>query len=163
MDGFGSGYEGGKIAFRRASGTKTAPTAVERGDYLGGVTFNGYMGTGYPAISRALIGAWASDNWTATNQGAGMVFYTTPVNTIIPVLSLSMQWFNVGNGKWLDFTVGDGGAGRTARTITDVLKLRPRSTAPLGPSNGDIYYDSDDEAIYVYRQKANKWQKLSYF
>ena len=160
MDGFGSGYEGGKIAFRRASGTKTAPTAVEKGDYLGVVTFTGYMGTGYPA-SRAAIGAWASDNWTATDQGAGMVFYTTPVNTIIPVLSLSMQWFNVGNGKWLDFTVGDGGAGRTARTITDVLKLRPRSTAPSGPSNGDMYYNVNG-GLYIYSVPLGGWKRLRY-
>ena len=43
-----------------------------------------------------------------------------------------------------------------ALNVTDVLNLKPRATAPAGPSEGDIYFDSTTKKLRVY--DGTQWQ-----
>jgi hypothetical protein len=59
-----------------ARGTQAAPTAVLSGDTLGYYQVGGYDGTAY--LRNAWITGIATENWSATNRGGGLVFATTP-------------------------------------------------------------------------------------
>lgn len=69
------------LILRSARGTAAAPTALQSGDTLGGLSFVGYGSTGYSNAGRALFGAWVAQNWTDTNQGTYLTFETTPNNS----------------------------------------------------------------------------------
>ena len=46
-----------------------------------------------------------------------------------------------------------------AVNINDVINIAPRSTAPSSPSEGDLYVDTEDHAIYCYLDGA--WKQLN--
>jgi hypothetical protein len=71
----------GAFVGRRARGTMSAPAAVQSGDALVFVGARGYDGTAFTSASRAFIRMDASENWTATAQGARIVFATTANGT----------------------------------------------------------------------------------
>ncbi|MBI5806444.1 hypothetical protein HZA73_10435 [candidate division TA06 bacterium] len=54
--------------------------------------------------------------------------------------------FRLHSGGKARFSVDTSGV----TTITDILKLTPRSTKPTSPSNGWIYYDSADKHLWCY-------------
>ena len=65
------------------------------------------------------------------------------------------------------FTIRDQTAGAVNRlvidtdgrtTISDVLRLEPRTSAPTDPLAGDIYVSSSDHHIYCYLNNA--WKQL---
>ena len=77
-------YGGGPSLFigRKARGTAAAPTAVQANDELAYFAGRGYNGTAFTAGSRALMVLSASQNWTATANGAEISLRVTPNNTV---------------------------------------------------------------------------------
>jgi len=70
-------------------------------------------------------------------------------------------WENahVANNIYADngLNVGPGGIKSDGPvSITDVLRLTPRSSAPSPASEGDMYMNSDDHTLYVY--DGTSWQ-----
>lgn len=61
---------------RRANGSVAAPTAVVDGSTLAELGAFGYDGSAF-AGSRATVRMRANENWTATNRGTEIGFYTT--------------------------------------------------------------------------------------
>ena len=72
----GAGVSGaaGKLTFRRARGTVIAPSAIESGDIIGNIVFNGYGDSVYNGGAR--IRGMATENWDDTSAGAALVFQT---------------------------------------------------------------------------------------
>src|SRR5581483_1350595 len=56
-----------------------SPTSIVTGNYLGYYQFGGYDGT--QNIRAAWITGIATQNWSTTGRGAGIVFSTTPDNS----------------------------------------------------------------------------------
>ena len=88
MDGYGTPPY---LYLRQARGTQNSPTATQATDSLGLIGFSGYAGTGTSGAfttGRAVIQANAAENWTTTKQGSNLFFYTTPMGTIVPQVSM---------------------------------------------------------------------------
>jgi hypothetical protein len=64
----------------RSRGTRAARTAVQSGDYTGGLYFMGYYDASNAQHAATIISA-ASVNWSGTDQSAYMAFYTTNVTS----------------------------------------------------------------------------------
>jgi hypothetical protein len=66
------------LTWRRADGTRAAPTAVQSGDELG--TFNawGYGATSYGTTGTVRMSVFANENWSDTAHGSRMTFSATP-------------------------------------------------------------------------------------
>ena len=60
-------------------GTIASPSATQSGDTLGGFFFGGYMGAYNTA--RVTLEAYASETWSASGIGSGMVFKVMPAAT----------------------------------------------------------------------------------
>jgi hypothetical protein len=82
---------GGKanVGLEVARGTFAAPSAVQTGDVLGNVIFNGYGATHF-ADGVAGLGAVAAENWTDTAQGSAIGLFNTPLGSTQPQLSLGV-------------------------------------------------------------------------
>lgn len=69
---------------RRARGTKASPSAPLSGDYLGGISADGYYGGG-PGLHFAdgmhVVGI-AAENWSTTAAGTDLTFWLTPLSTV---------------------------------------------------------------------------------
>lgn len=61
---------------RRTDGTAVAPTAVQNGEFLGGLWFGGYNGSGEINNAAEVMGE-ATENWGGTNNGARLDFRIT--------------------------------------------------------------------------------------
>lgn len=77
----GSGATGGNLNFRMARGTVASPTAVQTDDVLGGIFAAGYTSAGSFGSNVAAIRLQAAQNFTASNQGAYLSLFTTPLNS----------------------------------------------------------------------------------
>jgi len=83
-------------------GTIAAPTAVLSGDPLGIAGFSGHDGVGYQQTRARMLG-FAGENWSATNQGAGLRFDTTPNGSTTRQTRLLL---NPGGGVGVGFPQG---------------------------------------------------------
>lgn len=77
----------GTINFRRANGTRAAPSAVQDTNALGAIQARGYGATGYAAATRSGLFFRATENWTDTAQGAQVTVTVTPNGTVSPFTS----------------------------------------------------------------------------
>ena len=69
------GFSGGSISLKRSRGTKASPTAIQTGDWLGGIDFRGSTsGNNYQA--GALIYARSTQNFTPSENGTQIAFAT---------------------------------------------------------------------------------------
>lgn len=69
------------LNIRRSRGTFMSPSALVSGDTIGGVGFRGYGTTAFSTLSRALVTAKSTENWTDSAQGTSLTLVTTPVGT----------------------------------------------------------------------------------
>ena len=79
FDGFAAGS---RIDFIRADTTAAAPSAVQSGEEIGGLSWFGYGTNAYSSGGRAIMLTAAAENWSNTAQGTYMAFYTTPKTTV---------------------------------------------------------------------------------
>jgi hypothetical protein len=77
--GKGSGY-GSRMSFYRANGTSGSPTGIATGETLGAIFSSGYNGSGNSGAATE-IEMFALENWTSTNNGAGLRLKTTPTGS----------------------------------------------------------------------------------
>lgn len=131
-----SGVGGGsQNAFLRADGTLASPSAVTAGMGLGSFSFRGHNGSGFTG-SKALIGAYTSEDWTGTANGTYLSFQTTANGTTTLAERLVIN--NLGY-------IGVSVAGPTAYLnlpagTTAAASLRINSgVAPTSPNTGDLW------------------------
>lgn len=72
----------GHIDLGTANGTPAIPTALNNGDALGGLFFNGYGSVGWNSNPRAMINAYATETWSDTTQGSRLALFATAVGGI---------------------------------------------------------------------------------
>ena len=74
---------GNSAGFRayKSRGTVGAPTAVQSGDWMLGLSSNGHDGTGFFGTARAFTEA--TETHTVTNHGTRWVFSTTPIGSTV--------------------------------------------------------------------------------
>lgn len=94
LDSFGTSGSN-LMAFRRARGTPSLPTAVQLNDTLGIFQAFGYGATGYSSGYRAGVVFWSAENWTDAAQGTKISLVTssiggTALTTVIDILSNSV-------------------------------------------------------------------------
>lgn len=77
IDYYEAGTGGAAILIRKARGTQTVPSAVQSGDYIGGLISRGYGATAYQSANTGLIGFKAAENFTDTAGGTDFVVETT--------------------------------------------------------------------------------------
>jgi len=100
------------IVLLTARGTRAAPSAVQAGDELGGLSAGGYGATGF-GNGGVGLGGIAAENWTDTAQGAALMFAATPLGSNeAEVNMVLMPGGNVSIGVFTDFP-----------TITDKLQV----------------------------------------
>lgn len=95
LDSFGTGVFG-QSAFRSARGTGTSFTASQSGDNFGLIGFVGASAANTFASANggaggALFAGNATENWSATNQGSQLKFFTTPNGTAAINLAMVLQ------------------------------------------------------------------------
>lgn len=86
---------GASLQLVAALGTKTVPLALTDGTSIGRIAFKGFDGVGTATIwnflrTDAQIRVRAKGNFTSSNHGTEMDFYTTPQGTASEVRSLSI-------------------------------------------------------------------------
>jgi Chaperone of endosialidase len=147
-------YGSGSIFGIQASGgTSAAPTAIGTSWNYATLGFNGYNGSAF--ATGAAIVAGSQGGWSATNNGAELLFFNAPVN---------------GTGYWSDRTFGitqDGtvyvnGNGPLALSATGGFFAIPNMAgAPTGTPNytsglkaisgtTPLVYDTTDNLLYAY-------------
>ncbi|RUW55623.1 hypothetical protein EOA32_00980 [Mesorhizobium sp. M1A.F.Ca.ET.072.01.1.1] len=90
LDSFGTG--GTNFTFRASLGTAAARSALTSGSVIGTFGAMGaYDATNYVTSSRAAMAFVAAENWSATNQGARIDFYTTPLASTTQKLAGSIN------------------------------------------------------------------------
>ncbi len=87
-DSFGTNNS---ILLRRANGTLGSPTQALTADDLGHIGGAGYATTTGYVGARSVVTFKALEDWTASNQGAGVWIYTTPVTTTTPGLAMQIE------------------------------------------------------------------------
>lgn len=85
MESIGT-LSGSIISAKHANGTAASPTRVDGGDVLLRIQSRGYDGSAWSG-SQAEIRFVASENWSDTDHGAYIGFYTTPYNSNVMVRS----------------------------------------------------------------------------
>lgn len=79
------------VALVRARGTLAAPTAVQNGDALGNIKWEGYVNATNVNRSGPGINALATQNWTAANNGCRLLFDVVSNNTNVVVAAMELQ------------------------------------------------------------------------
>lgn len=78
--GYGNTFDAtGELGLFKARGSTTAPAAIQTGDRLGNITFNGYDATDTHEGGR--ITMLATENWMPGAHGAELSFFTVPNGT----------------------------------------------------------------------------------
>lgn len=135
------------FSFLNSGGTAAVPTATQDGDDLGQVSWFGYGQTAYAPLAAAAIRATAVGNWSDTNQGTMLNFYTTPSNTTSSHAVASMRIADNGN-------VGIGTANPTA-----TLEVNGYVSASFVHINGDggleLQSNNDDGAYIDFKGNQN--------
>jgi hypothetical protein len=112
---YANGADAGSfLVAQSARGTAAAPTAIQAGDFLGAVLFNGYGATNFS--EGAAVGAFAAETFTGTASGSVLVFATTPIGANDGALAMALlPSGNLGIGTPLD--------GSGLPTATDKLQV----------------------------------------
>ena len=84
------------VVCRTARGTPTLPTAVQTGNYIGGMSMIGYGATGFPGGWRAAVFGQALENWTDTAQGTSVHIGVCAVGTAAQVVGLTVTASGLG-------------------------------------------------------------------
>jgi hypothetical protein len=134
------------LGFRRARGTEASPTAILNGDAFGSIGGRGHNGTSIPNNTRVSVILRASEDWTTTDNGTRLEFWTTENGTTTTNEKMRIDHNgNVGIGTT---TPGDKlhivGAYRADRFIDNTTgalfigrKARGTEAAPTNVLNGD--------------------------
>jgi hypothetical protein len=128
---WGTNLIGGYIEFVSSRGTLASPSAVQNGDNLGSIRWDGAVSN--TTVGRSgHIGVWAIQNFTSANRGTQMMFAVTPTGaaTVTDVMQLtgnSPYAFKLAGGSW--GTLSDRRAKRDivdyVHGLAEVLRLRP--------------------------------------
>ena len=129
IDSFGAGVFS-TLAPRSARGTGAAPTALQSGDGIGFIGFNGYCASGFAL--NASISANAAETFSSGHQGSVIHFNVTPVGSAT-MANNSMTIGGGGGGIQIGSpSVGDPGAGSLA--VSGVIW----NNSIAGGTNGNI-------------------------
>ena len=139
-----------QLAFIRADGTVSTPTAITAGDLLGEVRALGYNGAAYVG-PRGSLQFVATENWTTTANGTGVVLNFTPNgSTTLTALTIG----GGGTGTVTSLTAGTGiTLSPSAITQTGSISLTvpvavtSGGTGLTGGTSGGIPYFSSATAI----------------
>jgi hypothetical protein len=74
LQGYSNDTTSPNITINKARGNNVSPTSILVGDSLGSINLNGY---GTTFSSGAIISATADENWSSSNQGTSLKFFTT--------------------------------------------------------------------------------------
>jgi hypothetical protein len=95
------GGAGAFFAAQAARGTAAAPSAIQAGDLLGALGFNGYGTTDF--LEGAAVGAFAAETFSGTASGSALVFAATPLGQTDVVVAMGLlPSGNLGIGTPLD-------------------------------------------------------------
>lgn len=111
-----------ELALRRARGTMASPSAILSGDVIGWIFGDGYGATTWPDIGPG-INFVATENWTDTELGSRIGFYTIQNGTNIEVEAMRIdQSGSVGIG-----TTTPGSGFNTRLDVVGATSLRTNS------------------------------------
>jgi hypothetical protein len=100
---FSSAGSNAHFVFRRRQGTYLSPTAVQSGNVLGAVQWQGYGTSTFGSVANAEIRAVASQAFNDTQKGTNLEFYLSPYNGTTPSLGLQLSVNFIATGHWADF------------------------------------------------------------
>lgn len=83
LEQYGNDDISARIGFRKSRGITGTPIALLKDDVISTFSFGGYNGTDHR--NSAHIGVSAAENFTPTAIGTNMLFYTTCLNSTIPI------------------------------------------------------------------------------
>ena len=81
---------GGEFQGQWTRGTPGSPQATLTDDKLAQFGGRGYNGTSYSGRSTGWISIDAADNWTASNQGTHISFWTTNIGSVVPLETMRL-------------------------------------------------------------------------
>jgi len=87
---FSSAASNSHFVFRRRQGTYASPTAVQSGNILGAIQWQGYGASTFGTVGAAEIRAVATQTFTESVRGTRLDFYTTISGSATPALSFSI-------------------------------------------------------------------------
>jgi hypothetical protein len=87
---FSSAASNSHFVFRRRQGTYASPTAVQSGNILGAVQWQGYGASTFGTVGAAEIRAVATQAFTESVRGTRLDFYTTASGSATSALSFSI-------------------------------------------------------------------------
>ena len=126
-----------QIVLSKYNGSVGSYAALDSADYMGSINFGGTESASF-LQSAAYIQCIATEDWSTSANGNKIVFKTTADGGTSSTENLKLH-----NG---------------VATITDVLKLEPRASAPSSPTEGMIYSNSSDNHLYFYN--GTSWVQL---
>lgn len=165
----------GKIATGAVTADKLAANAVTSNKVANGAVVTAKIASNAVTeeklapldAGRLLIGQGAGNNVMAQaisqdatlNPNGDLTVTGLQGRTVSPVSPANgqvLQWDNA-NGEWKPTTVSGGGGSQQwyANTAT------PSGSNPTGASDGDYYYDTDDNVVY--RKNGGAWSQLGGF
>lgn len=100
---FSSAASNAHFVFRRRQGTYASPTAIQSGNVLGAVQWQGYGASTFGSVANAEIRAVAAQAFTDTQKGTNLEFYLSPYNGTSPSLGLQLSVNFIATGHWADF------------------------------------------------------------
>jgi hypothetical protein len=124
LEVFGLGNSG--TIYRKARGTRGAPSAVSSADIIGQFQARGYGTTGYGSSEACGIRLIAAENFTDTAQGCTIVFTTNTIGST----SLQDRLYVNSNGF---------GIGAPPTAGNGLVQLASGTTRANGVSHGDTY------------------------
>ena len=87
---FSSSAQQMNVLFRRRQGTYASPTAVQSGNILGSIQWQGYGASKFGTVPAAEIRATTTQAFTESVRGTRLDFYTTISGSATPALSFSI-------------------------------------------------------------------------
>lgn len=132
---------GGGFISRSANGTRTSPTAVLTGHALGFLGAKGYGATDFPISSTAGIIIRAAENWTDSDQGTEIAFYTTRDGTTTPLYSIILKSDGtlLTTGRRQSVTTQSGNYTLTVNDEIVVFTATATATLPAATGRGQTY------------------------
>ena len=139
---YGTAAQRGAVVFRKANGTRTAPTIIANGDDLGSIDFRGFDGSAadgtedssWPVAARILCEIGAAPG--AGDMPGQLLFQVTPDGSVTPATALTIApsgTITIGALAVASLAVG-GGYGATGSTLDASGNLQ---------MNGNLTVDGD--------------------